>query len=305
MADYIVTGQRGAGKSLIMCQRIITSVRAGNRIATNLDLYLEYLLPLKIRNSEIIRLPDHPSGADIRALGFGGASPLEGHFGDLILDELAIWLNARDWQDDKRRDLLNFLVLSRKSRWNTFLITQLLTSLDKQARGLLEHHISCGRTDRIRIPVIGWIIHLFGKLFHLKSGYLPLVHIGHITYGTGPGSIGAGQIVCRGLALYKAYNTEQKFGDAYPFGSYCYLQPRHLIDTLGWSQYLLDDFFCFAWEGRPESWPSSRPLLLLPVSSAATLASVLPIVHTIFLLLVFVCAYQFGALISYSIMYRF
>jgi len=232
MADYVVTGQRGAGKSLVMIGRIKEQLLRGRAVATNLDVDVFELFK---DNPDIVfhnfyRLPDRPVGADMHNLGLGCTSMSESDFGDIILDELAIWLNARNWQSDGRQSLLDYLVQSRKHGWNTFMITQLLTSLDKQARGLLEHHVRCSRADRLRIPLIGWLISFVAKLFGLSAGKLPQVHLGHVTYGTGPTGIMVDRWVYRGKHLYNAYNTNQKFADDYPHGTYCYLPPSYLVE---------------------------------------------------------------------------
>jgi hypothetical protein len=263
MADYIVSGQKGSGKSVIMIGRIQQTVLERKAmVATNMDLFLEYLFPPDVK-PVIMRLPDRPTGADMVALGESTDSKNEKRFGDVILDELAIWLNAREWNDGgKRKGLLDYLVMSRKYHWNTFLLTQLLNSLDKQARGLLEHHISAGRTDRLRIPIIGWLLAIFGRIFHIQADKLPQVHIGHITYGTGAGSLPAGQIITRGKHLWKCYNTDQKYLDDYPHGTYCFVHGSVFFDTSGWSRHIADEWFNFTWVGRPTGWPTTRPIEL-------------------------------------------
>jgi len=277
MADYVVTGQRGAGKSLVMIGRIRDELLKGNAVATNLDVDVFELFKDKphIFFNNFYRVPDRPSGDDLLALGLGGDTANESRFGNIILDELAIWLNARSWQGDGRQSLLDYLVQSRKKRWHTFMITQLLASLDKQARGLLEHHVRCSRADRLKIPLIGWIIAAIGKLFGLNAGKLPQIHLGHVSYGTGSNAIMVDRWLYRGKHLYPAYNTEQVFADDYPHGTYCYLPPSYLVekrfklglpvdnfnsfhfmqDELGRDGYAPAIPYHTSYDGRP-SWPS-------------------------------------------------
>jgi len=279
MADYIVSGQKGSGKSILMCRRMQQSlVERKVPVATNMDLYLEELCPYDLKPL-VYRLPDRPNGHDMRLLGESTESRNEKKFGDIVLDELAIWLNARDWNDGgKRKGLLDYLVMSRKYHWNTFLLTQLLNSLDKQARGLLEHHISAGRTDRLRIPIIGWLLALFGRIFKVEADKLPQVHIGHITYGTGAGAMSAGQIITRGRHLWDCYNTDQKYLDDYPHGLYMLLPPCVFYDRSGWSRNISAEWFNFDWPGRPSGWLKRRPkevpvaVSIYPVIDRFTLA---------------------------------
>src|SRR5690349_18379684 len=108
MADYIVTGKKGDGKSLVCVGKIRDWLLAGKAIATNLNLQLEKMLPIGTRNVRCYRLPDYPSVEDMMAIGYGSDSVDEDTFGLIVLDEMAVWMNARDWGDKRRKALLDW-----------------------------------------------------------------------------------------------------------------------------------------------------------------------------------------------------
>jgi hypothetical protein len=142
----------------------------------------------------------------------------EGRNGVLVLDELAVWLNARTFSDPKRQGVLDWLVHSRKLGWDTYLICQNPNQIDKQIReALAEYHVICRRMDRLKVPVLG-----IG---------MPKFHVGFVKFGMDRDSITAERWVYRGTHLYRAYDTTQRFSAMYSDGLYCYLPPWHLTRT--------------------------------------------------------------------------
>src|SRR5690349_12155518 len=95
---YIVTGQLGSGKSLIAVARAAMYLKEGRRVATNIDLYPQYW-PERLDFFPVTRLPDHPRIEHFEAIGRGHeeGEHAPGRNGLLILDELAMWMNAREW----------------------------------------------------------------------------------------------------------------------------------------------------------------------------------------------------------------
>lgn len=231
MTIYVVTGKLGAGKSLLAVSKIREYAAAGRRVATNLDLRVEHLLdPRKRRVVDIRRIPDRPTVADLDALGLGCDQLDEKRTGLIVLDELATWMNARTWGDKNRQALIDWLVHSRKRRWDVIFLIQHASVLDKQVREMLmEYHVRCRRFDRVKLPVLSWL----GELvtFGLWDGFLPRVHLGVVVYTEG-GSSQSPLVTDRwfylGRDLYAAYDTEQVFSDTYPHGPFSYLTPWHL-----------------------------------------------------------------------------
>lgn len=237
MAIYVVTGKLGGGKTLGGVSRIDEALRQGRKVATNLDLTLVNLPSCRrsSKRARVLRVPDRPSEADIRAIGYGieGVETQaqarkaydESEFGALVLDECGTWLNSRDWQAEGRRELINFLLHIRKHLWDVYLIIQDISMLDKQARkALAEHVVYCRRTDRFAIPFIGTVWR-WATGDQLK---LPKLHVGHVKYGDQPNSMTVHKWWYRGERLFEAYDTTQVFTEDYPHGVHSVLPPWYL-----------------------------------------------------------------------------
>jgi hypothetical protein len=225
VSDYIVTGKKGDGKSLVCVGKIRDALLAGRAVATNLDLNLEKLLPVGTRNVRCYRLPDYPSVDDMLAIGVGSDKLDESTYGLIVLDEMAVWMNAREWGDKRRQALLNWFVHSRKYRWHSMFIAQALDQLDKQFRSALaDHQVRCRRLDKLRIPFLGAMCKAaFG--FEPRP---PKIHTAVVRYGMEHTALVSDRWTYRGHDLYPAYNTEQVFDADYPHGIFSYLSPWHL-----------------------------------------------------------------------------
>ncbi|HEY9746557.1 MAG TPA: zonular occludens toxin domain-containing protein [Oculatellaceae cyanobacterium] len=209
MANWTLTGELGSGKSIIAVGKIRDFLEEGRAVATNMDIYLEKLMPPSSK-ATITRLLDFPDAPDLWALGLGCPEKDESRYGGLFLDELAVFLNARFWQGKARDEVIKYLRHVRKQHWHTFFITQDIESLDAQARrALIEHKVSCKRTDRLSIPLVGWLIRLLG----LGSGYLPRSHWGIVRYGKDDRSPIVETWKYWGSSLHEAYDTDQVFRD--------------------------------------------------------------------------------------------
>lgn len=277
MPVTLVTGKLGAGKSLVCVGRIRDYLRQGRRVATNLDLHLDKLLPAQSRAS-VVRLPDKPTVRDLEVLGSGNDLMDESRNGLIVLDELAAWLNARSWGDKSRQPVIDWLIHSRKKGWDVMLICQHMNQIDKQVReALVEYLVLCRRLDRMRIPFFGPLVSLLTG--GLVKGYFPKMHFGIVRYGTAADSVVAERWFYQGRDLWKGYNTRQVFSDAYivgpqakegAAGAFSYLSAWHLV---GRYRGTLWQRLCAWWSGperdrqarrrRPPA-PRLRPLLDLP-----------------------------------------
>lgn len=238
MAFYIVTGKLGSGKTLCAVGRIQEYLQQGRRVATNLDLNVEYLLnPGK--KFDIVRIPDRPLVEDMEYIGVGYHGDYdETKFGALVLDEAAKWLNTRNYTEKGRKEFINWMIHSRKFGWDVYLIVQDIESLDKQVRdNFCEHLVVCRRLDRMPInlgklvlPAIimttvfiySWGVKavifpaLIGfSLFAITSGRIPMprIHIGKVHYGDNESEPVVDRWVYRGTQLIHAYDTRQRFYD--------------------------------------------------------------------------------------------
>lgn len=249
MAVYIVTGSLGSGKSLLAVRYMQQVLFRGGRIATNMDLRVEKIVTAR-KSRDVYRLPDHPRLEDLEELGHGYAGKYdEKKFGAIVLDEAAIYLNARSWnakegegQAEKpgarRMKLINWLRHARKFGWDVLLITQDIGDIDSQIRsGLAEHVVYCKRMDRLALPIVS----LFTKMLGLGSARMPQVHVGVVRYGTGPNAPLADRwVLWYGQEFHGAYDTRQRIlGDI--DGPASMLDARHapyLWEPRGWREWV-------------------------------------------------------------------
>lgn len=225
MSDYIVHGKKGNGKSLVVVGRIRDALLAGKKVATNLNLNLDKMLPPGRRKVECYRLPDRPTIDDLKLIGIGSEKIDEDTYGLVVLDECASMLNARQFGDKGRAAMLDWFVHSRKLGWDTYFICQNPAQIDKQVReSLVELSVSCKRLDKIRVPFIGVLTkHLFG--FELRA---PKIHIATVRYGLDRDALINDRWTYRGRDLYQCYDTRQVFKDDYTEGVFSYLSPWHV-----------------------------------------------------------------------------
>ena len=255
MAVYAITGKLGSGKGKAGMQRLREYIRAGKRVATNCDVFLEHMADERSK-ATAIRIPDKPSAADLYMLGSGNAyidfepniqhmpdgtikaaapkgSPRmlpgfdESHNGALVLDECGSWLNTRDFQNKNRAELLEWAIHARKYGWDIYFIMQNVSQIDKQIReSLFEYVVRLNRLDRMRVPLLSPLIQLTtaGSL----TGSMPRLHIAVVRLGASPDGLVADRWVFRGDDLHQAYNTTQVFTENYPHGVHSLLTPWHL-----------------------------------------------------------------------------
>lgn len=212
MGNWTVIGELGAGKTILSVGRIRDFLRAGLPVATNLDIYLDKLLPYWSTQT-YTRLSDYPKLPELQSLGIASQSKNEKTFGLLALDELSMWLNSHQWNKEGRDEFIVFQRHIRKRHWHTLFIAQDIESIDKQARNaLVERVVRAGRLDRMKIPLLGSLLRLFGF-----SGNLPQVHIGEVHYGKDPKSKVQERWTYYGSDLYQSYNTDQHFYESTRF----------------------------------------------------------------------------------------
>lgn len=225
MPVFSVEGKLGTGKTKFCIWRAQDAVRAGRKVATNVDIAPELLNPSK--PGCIIRIPDKPSALDLASIGHGNPDSYdEDKNGILILDELGTWLNSRSFQDAGRAPLLDWLIHARKLGWDVYLIVQDAAMIDKQVReALIEYQVRCMRMDRVRIPFIG---HITG-LFNDRWAYLPKFHLATARVGMGVNAVVAERWQYVGANLHAAYDTRQIFRSDYPHGAHCVLPPWDFV----------------------------------------------------------------------------
>ena len=274
MAIYLISGKLGSGKTLSSVGVIREALLSGRKVATNLDLHLDKLLPSsrgRPRRSDgtsavhqpvqAVRIPDKPGVEDLELLGSGNDSMDETKNGVIVLDELAAWLNSRTFNDKSRAPVIDWLIHSRKFGWDVYFICQHIEQIDKQVRtSLVEYLVTCRRLDRIKIPFIGKLIQSLSAGY--LSGNLPKIHVAVVKYGTEQHAPIADRWIYQAKDLHAAYNTRQVFTDSYASGTYSYLTPWHLE---GWKIRCWRDKLA-AW------WNYTPPLPKLPPKPKHALA---------------------------------
>lgn len=214
MSVHFVTGKLGAGKTLFCVSEARRALLAGRRVATNVDLHLEHLLPASSKAS-VFRLPDKPRVEDLVAMGpgsdIGGYD--ESKFGLLLLDELATWLNSRSWSDPERGAVIDWFLHARKHLWDVYFVVQDVSAVDKQMRSALcEYLWACRDTSTLAVPVVGTLGRFFGFKVRLPRG----------SVATQRYSDSANQLVLdrrwyRSRDLFDAYDTRQVFSSGFEF----------------------------------------------------------------------------------------
>lgn len=208
MPGWIIQGVRGEGKSLAAVGKIKEYMLKGRPVATNLNLFLEHLLPHD-NNTIAYRLPDHPRLVDFQILppAYDPKYKGEDMNGLLVLDELGTWLNARNWNDKNRLEMLNWLFLSRKDHWDLILLAQDYEMIDSQVRTTLcDFIVQASRLDRQKIPYLAGALRFFGL-----SGMMPRVHRYHVYYGMSFQTNPVATWTYTGKDFYDGYDTNQKF----------------------------------------------------------------------------------------------
>lgn len=191
----VVTGKLGGGKSLFVASLIDDAANRGRRIVANFELnFSKYEVPYPL---DCTIIPTKPTSKILQDLGRG--SDREDKPGLLIIDEGAMILNSRTWNDKDRDNIISWFLMSRKLNWDVYVIIQHTSALDKQIREMLcEIYITCMRLDRIKIPLLG--------------AALPRVHIAVGRYGSQPGAPVTERWMYRGnKKLFSLYNTAHIF----------------------------------------------------------------------------------------------
>jgi hypothetical protein len=222
MAVYFITGKLGSGKTLVSVGKIRDALQEGRKVATNLELRLQFLVGPQAKKCVVYRLPDKPVATDMFALGSGNDTYDEEKNGLIVLDECGTWFNARDWQDRSRKALIDWLLHARKLGWDILFIIQDVSMIDKQARkSICEHVVYCRRLDRLSIPILDTV----AKLVRKKGIPKPKLHLAIVKYGDLPNSLTVDKWLYRGTDLYRAYDTKQAFIEDYPHTLFQVLPP--------------------------------------------------------------------------------
>lgn len=252
MIFRFVTGKLGSGKTLCAVADALKYLKRGSMMATNVDIFPEHFHDKHNDKTRIYRLPDHPTAEDLKMLPVGNPTLEIGPDGSympsdnydpnansiLLLDELAQFLNTRNFQAKGRLDLIGVLVLLRKMGWDAYFLVQHIDMVDKQVREALSQETGFAKNlSRFPVPVLGPLTRMiFGKAVTLGAfGFNHRIsfHDGHSKEGV--------KIETRSFTagpIKKIYNTAQLLHSDYSpmwaknhhenAGLHCLLTPYHL-----------------------------------------------------------------------------
>lgn len=192
MALYFVTGSLGGGKSLAAMSKIDEYLRKRRKVATNMNLNLEYLCNPDNDYTRVMRVPDAPTIDDLKCIGYGSDKAGDKNHGLLVLDELGTWFNARDFGDKSRKAVIKFCIHLRKLRWDVLFLVQDFSMVDKQMRGnITQYLVTCQNSHDF------WFFRV-----------VPKFHIATVRLKT---KIKTSTWWYRGKHLFPAYDTEQLY----------------------------------------------------------------------------------------------
>lgn len=223
MPSWAVVGKLGGGKTLWAVHKIRGYLAAGLPVATNVDIFPEFMFsPLWDQHRvKLYRLPNTITRRDLDLLGEANSTTNEEKNGLLVIDESGVSLNARNYNEEGRKELVAWFLHARKLGWDLMFIVQSISLIDKQIRdAILEYRATCRRLDRVNLPILVWL--------GIKIR-LPRIHLVVVRYGLEAQATVADRDVFRGGDLFKAYNTKQLLKDAErQAGVYSVLTPWHL-----------------------------------------------------------------------------
>jgi hypothetical protein len=205
---WFIQGERGSGKSLAAVGKAKEYLERGCPVATNLDLYLDKLVPVD-NKTLAYRLPDYPRLDDFQLLppAYDVNYKDADKNGLLILDEIGAILNSRNWNDKERLGIVSWLFQSRKYHWDLIILCQDIETIDNQLRNTLcDYLVIASRLDRQKIPVLGSLLSWLGF-----NAYMPKIHVYHVFYGISTQNDKVDTWRFSGKDLYNAYNTNQIF----------------------------------------------------------------------------------------------
>jgi hypothetical protein len=155
----IVTGKLGAGKTLYCVMLIFDALVKGRTVCTNIAVNFEELFALalrlhgvRIKREQLVYInPEKdPNWHKLIPWGVPG-SPVE-----VVLDEIHLFFNARDWQKThvEARSMLSYLTQSRKAQCNITFIAQEIKTVEAQFRALAEWELYVASSDHLPLGIL-------------------------------------------------------------------------------------------------------------------------------------------------------
>lgn len=158
----LVTGKLGGGKTLYCVGEILRHLAKGGLVCTNVDIVWPELCALAKKRHRVI-LQD----TQLRELDLKNDESWHEHVPWskkgvraavlVVLDEIHLWFNSRDWATTHKRHRLmqDFLTQSRKAGVEIRFICQSSSNLDKQFRDQCEYEYFTRHVADIAVPFFG------------------------------------------------------------------------------------------------------------------------------------------------------
>ena len=172
------TGTPGSGKSYHIVDDMISHLKIGGVVVTNLELDLKNILKYhpkltqKDLDERLIILPNECITPKLLYnLSFQHKNNPYARL--LVIDEAGDLFNTREWNNSNRPAWLKFFRMHRHLRYNCILVSQHRKMLDKQIQWLFD--VDVQHRNIKEFGFFGWFLHLiFPKLFVAVSVYVPL-----------------------------------------------------------------------------------------------------------------------------------
>lgn len=153
----IFEGKLGGGKTYSAVERILLALANGQTVYTNIELvphaitlYLRAVYGVELQQDQLnfLTYQNIPTFHKYCKWGTPDCPTL------LVLDEVHLWFNARDWAN-AMKEVLDFLTQSRKASLDIIFISQAAENIDKQFRRLVQYIWRFRDMSRLQIPVLG------------------------------------------------------------------------------------------------------------------------------------------------------
>jgi hypothetical protein len=156
----LVTGKIGSGKTLYCVGMIIRHIAQGGTVYTNIRLNWVAVALIIVQRFRRIAERDQLRELDLAECEKWHDSIEWGSPGSpvlVVLDEIHLFFNARDWAKTSaiHRPMLSFLSQSRKTDTDVVFIAQVATTLEKQFRVQCEWEYYCRNIKDIHVPLFG------------------------------------------------------------------------------------------------------------------------------------------------------
>lgn len=172
---WLYTGTPGSGKTLHAVERILSNLKYGVTVLSNIELALpedSYVFFQPQEGSETPAFLEQFGLEHMKA--YSSYQELQGSI-LLVLDECQLYLNSRRWQ--KNELWLRFFSQHRKYGYNVILIAQSDRMVDRQVRSLIEicteHLIPSMSVVRpgLSAPIFKVVESLHGKFRYVSYWY--------------------------------------------------------------------------------------------------------------------------------------